>query len=120
MKILPLALALSALGAHATEIQITAPRFDDGKYVITSASAEGTERTVIIRRTGPYFVTYIKQQFDCSLSTYRQLGTGTTAANIVETGVDEPWSGVSSLDWLFEVKNHVCLSPFEQTAMAHP
>ncbi|WP_283184138.1 hypothetical protein [Pseudomonas svalbardensis] len=116
MRIVPLAFALCCLCAQAQEIEIDGPRFDEGKYVIANVDRDGTQRTVTIKRTGPYFTTYIKERYDCSNSTYRLLGTGTTNDNIIDAGLDEPWFGVSAEDWRVGLKNYVCLSTSQTTA----
>jgi len=70
LKISPFVLILTVFSvfAQADDSPVSGPRFDDAKYVVKAFTSEGSERTVIIKRTGPYFSTFIKQKYDYSNS----------------------------------------------------
>lgn len=116
MKTIPLVLTLFCLTAQAGEAHIDGPRFDDGKYSLAAVTTEGPTRTVIIKRTGPFFSSYIKQEFDCSKSEYRYLGMGSKSDEIVEDVAGAPWFSLPSGYWLEGVRDHVCATPSQITA----
>jgi hypothetical protein len=90
--------------------------FDDAKYSVAAVNAEGPTRTVIIKRTGPFFSSYIKQEFDCSRSEYRYLGVGSKSDEIVEDVAGTPWFSLPPGNWLEGVRDRVCATPSEVTA----
>lgn len=116
MKTIPLALTLFCLCAQANEPQIAGPLFDDTKYSLVAVTTEGPIRTVIIKRTGPFFSSYIKQEYDCSKSEYRYLGMGSKSDEIVEDVAGAPWFSLTPGYWLEGVKDRVCATPSEITA----
>lgn len=115
MKTIPLALTLFCLCAQANEPQIGGPLFDDAKYSLAAVNAEGPTRTVIIKRTGPFFSSYVKQEYDCSRSEYRYLGMGSKIDEIVEDVAGSPWFSFTP-GWLEGVRDRVCATPSEITA----
>jgi hypothetical protein len=96
--------------------QIEGPPIDDGKYTIDAATSEGATRTVIIKRTGPFFTRYIKHQYDCSKPQYRYIGTGSKSDEIIEDEPDAPWFVVRRGEWIEGVRDLVCLAPSETAA----
>lgn len=116
MKTIPLALALFCLSAQANEPQIRGPLFDDAKYSLAAVTTEGPTRTVIIKRTGPFFSSYIKQEYDCSSSEYRYLGMGSKSDEIVEDVAGAPWFSLPPGYWLEGVRDQVCATPSVITA----
>ncbi|PTT31880.1 hypothetical protein [Pseudomonas sp. HMWF021] len=116
MKALTIFLCVFCLYAQANETQIDGPMFDDGKYSVVVDRADGPSRTVIIKRTGPYFTSYIKEQYDCARLQYRYMGTGSTSVNIVEEPADAPWFAIRQGDWRERVRDKVCLESAKTTA----
>jgi hypothetical protein len=116
LKAFAIPLILFCLCAQADELPIDGPMFDEAQYSIVRNSADGSVRTVIIRRVGPYFTTFIKQQYDCSRLQYRYLGTGRTAEKITEEPADTPWFTVRQGDWHEFVRDRTCLTNAEASA----
>lgn len=68
-----------AVAAHANAEQPFAYKYAEGEtavYSIQQIDGPESERTLLLKRTGPYFVSYSRYQFDCVRETVRFLGEG--------------------------------------------
>lgn len=105
-----------AAATHVNADQPLAYRYAEGNtavYSIQQIDGPDSARTLLLKRTGPYFVSYSRYQFDCARKTVRFLGEG-LSTTVGQSGADKDAFPFRETGLSYELSIAACVKPADE------